>query len=267
MRTLLPVLVSLFLVGCNTDSSADSPGVEASETPSVTYEFEDPEVDRIYSEMMASMAPGGAWDRTRYLRFDWVFDRGDGNPFVRSHSWDRYTGDYKLEMTNREGGEVVAVFNTEAPEDGRVWLDGVEQEGETADEMLDGAHGAYINDAYWFIMPYKWADPGVNTRFVGIETDEEGREWEVVELSFEGVGRTPDNMYRAFVNPDSNLMERWWHYRAADAEPSPADWTEWTEIGGVMLALNRPRVDGSRIHFQNVIAAEEIPEGAFSTPE
>lgn len=266
MRTLLPVLVSILFVACTTDSSADNPTTDPAETSVASYGFEDPEVERIYSDMMASMAPGDAWDRTRYLQFDWIFDRGDGNPFVRSHKWDRYTGDYKLEMTNREGEAVVAVFNTEAPEDGRIWVDGVLQEGDTARAQLDNAHGAYINDAYWFIMPYKWADPGVNTRFVGADTDAEGREWEVVELSFESVGRTPDNMYRAFVNPETHLMERWWHFRTPDAEPSPADWTEWTDMGDILLPLNRPRTDGSRIHFENVVASAEVPDGAFAAP-
>lgn len=266
MRTLLPALVSLLMVGCTIDSNADTAPAEAPETEVAAYQFEDPEVGRIHAEMMSAMAPDDAWERTRYLRFDWIFDRGDGNPFVRSHSWDRYTGDYKLQMTNRDGGEVVAVFNTGSFLEGQVWLDGVLQEGEAAEELLDRAHGAHINDSYWLIMPYKWTDPGVNTRFLGLETDDNGREWEVVELSFQRVGRTPFNVYRAFVNPETDLMERWWHYSQADADPSPADWTEWTDMGDIMLPLNRPRPDGSRIHFGNVEVASTVPDGAFMAP-
>ena len=265
MRTLMVVLVSLLWVGCTTRSDAEAePSVEVETTPS--WSFADADVQRIYTRMMAAMAPDGAWDRTRYLQFDWIFDRGDGNPFARSHRWDRYEHRYKVEMTNQDGQAVVAVFNTEAPLEGQVWVDGALQEGEAAAELLDRAHGAYINDSYWFIMPYKWADPGVNTRYVGEETDDDGRTWEVVELSFEDVGRTPQNMYRAFVNPETGLMERWWHFRTPDAEPSPADWSSWTGMGGVMVALDRPRPDGTEIRFEDVVVSSEVPDGAFDPP-
>ena len=236
------------------DAVADAPTGLAAAT------FNDPDVQRIHDRMVAAMAPNDAWERARYLTFDFVVDLGGGRTFSRSHRWDRWTGDYRVEAPT-DDGTLIALFNTNHPADGRAWMDGVVVEGEEAAPLLERANGMWINDSYWLIMPYKWADPGVNTRYVGTETDEGGTAWDVVELSFEGVGLTPDNMYRAYVHPESGLMERWEHFRTADADPSPSVWTEWTDFSGVKLALER-----SRISFHNVTVRADVPADAFSPP-
>lgn len=255
MRTPVVLLVSATILGCSAGTGAsESAGGLASAT------FPDADVQRIHDRMVEAMAPDGAWDRARYLQFDWIFERAEGQGLARSHRWDRWTGDYRFE-TPTDDGTMVALFNIGAPDMGQVWIDGLLQEGEAAHDLLRRANGAYVNDSYWLIMPYKWSDPGVRTRFVGTESDQDGNTWEVVELSFEQVGLTPDNMYRAYVNTESGLMERWDHFRSPDAEPSPSEWTRWTEFSGVKLAMDR-----SRIRFADVLVGEEVPADAFQPP-
>ena len=215
--------------------------------------------------MMEAMDPDGAWQRNRFLAFDWIVQRAGGEPVRRSHAWDRWDGDYRVEGPT-DDGTMVAVFNTNAPADGRVWVAGVEVTGEDKAPLLQRANGMYINDSYWLIMPFKWADPGVTTRYLGERTDEDGTAWEVVELSFESVGLTPQNMYQAFVNPETGLMERWAHFRTPDADPFYADWTDWTSFAGVQLAMNKPWADGGRIFFENVTLGGDVPVDAFATP-
>lgn len=223
--------------------------------------FPDSDVARIYTRMMDTMAPDGGWERARYLEFDWAI-----GTTVRHHRWDRWTGDVRYQAPT-QGQELVAIFNTADPEAGRAWLDGTELAGEEAATRLASAYRAHINDSYWLVMPYKWADPGVTTRYLGEQTDEAGRRWEVVELAFgDAVGLTPQNRYHAFVNPESGLMERWHHYADAGADPSPSDWTEWAWYGPIQLAENR-RVDGTpRIHFPHLRVETSVPEGAFDPP-
>ena len=46
--------------------------------------------------------------------------------------------------------------------------------------MLDDAHGAWINDSYWLVMPYKLLDPGVRLRHLGERTTSEGETADVL---------------------------------------------------------------------------------------
>jgi hypothetical protein len=246
-----------------------TPPPDAAEAPGIAdHVFDDPEVTRIHTRMVEAMAPENGWERARYLEFDWAVNRPDGaDPLIRSHRWDRWDGRARVEAPTQDGGQYVAIFDTSDPASGAVWVDGVQLEGEEATSRLEGAYRAHINDGYWLLMPYKWTDPGVTARYLGEEIDEEtGARWEVVELSFDEVGLTPQNMYRAWVNPESGLMERWEHFSSADADPSPAGWTDWTRSGPIRLALNRVSGGQVRIFFSHVLAAETVPEGAFAPP-
>jgi hypothetical protein len=264
MGTRIAVLVSLTLLAACGDvepplPSGDAPGVP--EAPSLA----DPDADRVWGRMMETISPDGGWDRARYLEFHWAVAR-DGEPLVREHRWDRWEGRARVEAPT-DAGRMVAIFEVANPEGGRVWLDDRELSGEEAAERLASAHRAHVNDGYWLVMPFKWADPGVNARYAGSRTDEVGRSWEVVELTFDGdTGLTPQNMYRAFVNPETWRMERWHFLSTPDAEPSPIDWTDWRRVGPIELAENR-RSDGEpRIFFPHLQVQTEVPDGAFDPP-
>lgn len=263
--TRLAVLVSLLaLVGCG-DDPAEAPGTPPPTLDERAQAFDDPEVARIWTRMMETIAPDDGWTRARYLEFHWAVARDDGDPLVREHAWDRWDGLARVEAP-AEGGRMVAIFDTADPTAGRVWIDGDELSGSEAEERLQSAYRAHINDAYWLIMPYKWEDEGVTLRYAGHQTDDEGLEWEVVELTFDAVGLTPQNMYRAFINPESGRMERWHFLSNPDATPSPSDWTEWQRFGPIELAVNR-RVDGNpRIFFPHLRVETEVPDGAFAPP-
>lgn len=299
MRTLLAVLVSLGIAAC--DPGSGSPGDEVgSSTPIASesaHEFDDPEVTRVHRMMMDTLAPGSAWEDARYIRFDWVVDRGSGEPSRRFHRWDRWEGEYRLEWPV-EGGTAVALFDVDDPGAGRVWVDGAPVEGARADSLLQGAHGAFINDTYWLLMPYKWTDPGVRAEYEGRRSDgidaegsdadadsggdggpageggesdtaaaDGSAEWEVVRLTFDSVGLTPQNQYLAFVNPETGIMERWHHFRSEGADPLVADWAGWERVGPILLASRRP-IAGSpaEIRFENLEVSREVPEGAFQPP-
>lgn len=265
MRTRIAVLVSFVLLAACGEATRDDVQAEVpaqAERPTI----QDPDAQRVWSRMMGTISPDGGWERTRYLEFHWAVRRGEGEPLVRQHRWDRWDGLARVEAPV-DGSTMVAIFPTDAPREGRVWMDGEELEGEEAADRLDSAYRTHINDAYWLLMPFKWADPGVSARYVGEETDEDGRTWEVVELSFEaGTGLTPQNMYRGFVDPETWRMERWYHYSNADADPSPTDWTDWRRVGPIELSENR-RVGGEpRIFFPHLRAETSVPPGAFDPP-
>lgn len=266
--------VLLFCLACQPGQPDAAAGAEANETASAAAtstsgsasRIQDPDVRRIHERMMAAMGGHDAWERARYLEFDWIVMRGQEEAVRRTHHWDRYTGDYSV-RASREDGQVVAIFNIGDALQGDVWIDGEPVEGPAADSLLNSAHAWHINDSYWLIMPYKWTDPGVNLTYEGTE-ETDGRTWEKVRLSFDqGTGLTPQNQYLAMIDRESGLMERWHHYRTADADPLVTEWTDWREFGPIRLATDKPGLDGQGgIRFENITVATEVPEDAFQPP-
>lgn len=264
MRTLLLLLVSgppTLLAACDGDEpEAGDTAAAADGSLLEEHEFEDEDVTRLHRRMVREMAPDGGWGRARYIEFDWVVGTGE-DASRRSHRYDRWEGRARVEMSS-DDGELTAVFPVDAPAQGEARVDGEPLEGDEAEEALQRAHRTHVNDSYWLLMPYKWADPGVDAEYLGRQ-EEESREWEVVELTFDDVGLTPENAYRAFIDPDSGLMERWHHYRDADADPSPAEWTGWERFGPLLLATRRERDGELFIAFEDIRVEEDVPEGAF----
>ena len=245
-------------------ADSEAPAADENEEPPLVLpiHFQDLDVHRVHTYMITSMGTEEAWERARYFEFDFVVDLADGE-FRRSHEWDRYDGRARVAWT-QDGTETVVVLDDMDPPSGRAWRDGQEvASGPAADSLLQRAYGAHINDSYWLVMPYKWKDPGVNARWLRRETSEDGRRYEVIELTFDGVGITPDNKYHAWVNRDTWLMDQWAHYSTADAEPTVTEWTNYRDVGPLILSL-----DKGRIHFENVrVLQGDVPTGAFSAPQ
>ena len=243
---------------------ASPPGVPAQEGPATA----DSASLALEAEMVRALGGREAWQRARVFVFTWA-PRVDGQERgVRRHVWDRWTGRYRLELATREGQSLVALFNGNTRE-GRVWLDGEEiADDSVRAAWLDRVHAIYINDTYWLVMPFKWRDPGVHLAYHGRQTVE-GREWEVVQLTFEEVGRTPRNKYYAYIDPATHRMEMWDHYRDRD-DPEPllrTRWTDWGQFGPITLASSKPYVDRDvGIYFRDIAVYTEVDETLFAEP-
>ncbi len=275
MRTFAVILVALATVACGSDvpngAQASSPeGSDAVAASDLETREErlariaDPEAARLFATVLDSIAPEEGWERTRYIEFDRI-----SGSTRRSHRWDRFEGDYWVRGPV-DDGELTALFNVNSPTEGqRVWLDGEEVVDEAQSESLvTQAHRWFINDTYWLVFPFKWDDPGVTVRYVG-EREEWGETWEVVELTFEEVGLTPQNRYLAFVDPETGMFELWQYYAAADdEEPRFTNrWTDWRRFGPIVLSMQREMEDGTRgVYFEDVNASTEVPPSAFDAP-
>ncbi len=216
----------------------------------------DAEAIAIADRVMARMGGRDAWDATRYLRWRF-FGR-------RLHVWDKHTGRIRIEGVGREDQKPYVILMNLHSREGRAWRDGQEitDPAELA-KMLDSGVSAWINDSYWLVMPYKLKDTGVTLKHVGPGAMADGRSAEVLELTFEDVGDTPENKYRVYVADDTGLVEQWDFYRdAADEEPAfTTPWHDWQPHGAILLSDNR----GENGHTE-VAVFGELPDSVFDDP-
>lgn len=193
---------------------------------------------------------GAAFATARVLHFTWAVERGSEQVVAYDHTWDRWTGNYRLSGIDRETGQPwLALFNINSRE-GRVWL-GTET---VADDALAGhlerAYGRFINDTYWLLMPWKWQDPGVTLTYVGHEGTL-GSVADVVELTFGAVGLTSKDRYRGYIDRDTGRMVQWSYIlqdeegNAGTGEATQWAWNDWVEVPpGAWFSERKQRVGG-----------------------
>lgn len=220
----------------------------------------DSRAEALADQVMTALGGMEAWDAARLVEF--------GFAGRRQHAWDRHRGLSRVEGTEEDGTKWVAIQDLGSRE-GRAWVDGEEVRGERAAELLERGYGAWVNDTYWLVMPYKLGDPGVALTYEG-EREIEGERREVLGLAFEGVGLTPGDRYWVYVDPDSGLVTHW-AYRLEDmerdAEPVAWRWEGWREVGGVMLSPRRVRVSDDRLlELWPLAVRRDVPEGLFDGP-
>ena len=216
--------------------------------------------------VMQALGGTEAWNKTRYLRFDFAVDRGGKNVMRRSHTWDKWTGRYRLEATTREGEAYLVLLNI-GSKDGRAWLKGAELQGDEARKYLEQAYAAWVNDTYWLLMPYKMKDPGVALAVDG-EESKGGETWDKLRLTFDNVGLTPKDKYWAYVNRKTGLVDRWDYVLKGERKPPTTfTWQNWKKYGNVMLADDRRNpADDARIYFPVLEVPGSLPDVLFTAP-
>ncbi len=111
-------------------------------------------------------------------------------------------------------------------------------------------------------MPFKLKDPGVNLKYVRQDTTKAGVMSDVLELTFNDVGVTPDNKYEVYVDQSDNLVKQWSFFRKWDEkEPSAIwPWDNYKSYNGLMLSAERSDKKGP----SNVKVYDTMDEKAFT---
>jgi hypothetical protein len=244
-RIVLAILTALSLAGALT----------AQVVPSATD---------VANQVMQALGGKEAWDSTHYLRFTFAGRR--------THHWDKWTGRHRVEGQTPEGQKYVVLHNINTHQ-GEAWVDGKKVEGDALKTWLDRAYGAWVNDTYWLLMPYKLQDPGVNLTYMGTE-QLDGNAYDKLHLSFGNVGLTPGDEYWAWINRDTHLMDRWAYLlQAAPGEqraaaPTPWRWQGWQKFGKIMLAPTRAQVEGDRkLELSDIAVFDTLPDSVFTSPD
>lgn len=229
----------------------------------------DAQAARVADEAWQALGGDAAWNQARFLRFSFEVEKEGKILASYRHAWDRFTGRYRLEGTNKEGKPFVILFNVN-DRTGKAWVDGKPADPEKTRQMLEYGYGRFINDTYWFLMPYKMKDPGVHLAYEGEKSDDSGKKWQVVRLSFDkGIGLTSGDQYHAFIDPASHLMGRWdYELEGEEHDKGSWNWTDWKKIGPLMLCPDKKQIGGNtmiRTPFQ--VVSETVDESAFQEPK
>ena len=211
---------------------------------------------------MKAMGGRQAWDETRYIAWNFFGSR--------RHIWDKHTGNVRIEFADSESGEPIILLMNINTIKGRAWRNDDEvADAEALKEMLKRGKGAWINDGYWLLMPYKLKDPGVTLKYLGEKMMEDGRSAEVVQLTFTDVGNTPQNKYHVYIANDTQLVEQWDYFsNADDVEPRfKIPWRDWKRHGRIMLSGDRGERGGQALKHTGIAVFDELPESVFTSPE
>ena len=224
-----------------------------------------PRAIEIAGKTLQALGGEAAWNNTHYLRFTFAVDREGKTVASRTHVWDKWTGNYRLEGTDKEGKPFVVLMNLNSKQ-GKAQKEGKPAEGEDLKKLLESAYGAWVNDTYWLLMPYKMRDPGVILSYAGEEKGASGAMYDKVKLTFDNVGLTPRDSYWVWVNRDTGMVDRWDFVLKGESKP-PASftWDGWKKYGNVMLAPERKNTkDGTRIYFPLLEVPASLPEQTFT---
>jgi hypothetical protein len=226
----------------------------------------DPKATAVADKVMEALGGADAWNNTHYLRFDFAVDREGKTLVRRAHTWDKWTGRYRLEATTKEGDPYVVLLNVNT-KDGDAWLKGRKLEGDEKKKYLEQAYGTWVNDTYWLLMPYKMKDPGVTLAMAG-EEKKDGETWDKLRLTFDNVGLTPKDKYWAYVNRKTGLVDKWdYVLKGEDKPPTTFMWKNWQKHGKVMLADDRVNTtDGTRIYFPVLETPDKVADDVFTKP-
>jgi hypothetical protein len=227
----------------------------------------DPKAVEITHSMMQAMGGEEAWNSTHFVRFDFKVIAGGKILQDNAHLWDKKDGRYRIERMDKGAKHEVILFSIgdyERNKDGSAYINGKKLEGEAAKKAVEDAYASYINDTWWLSMPWKWLNPGVNLKYLGLKT--RGHETDdVVELTFNHVGLTPGDMYHAYVSNQSHLMTHW-EYVLQSGEKGSWDW-QYGDFKGVKLARNHVSTDHkTSINMGNVHVLDQVDDAFFTDP-
>ncbi len=206
----------------------------------------------IADEVMEAIGGRKNWDETNYLVWDFFGKR-------RLY-WDKMKGDVRIEFLNEE---LTILLNIHTME-GKVAKNGIEfTNADSLTTYLDKGKGIWINDSYWLVMPFKLKDSGVTLKYIREDTLSGGIGADVLQLTFENVGNTPENKYEVYVDKNDNLIKQWAFFRNFDQDSANfvRPWDNYQSYGKILLSSERSDNGGP----SNTSAPESLPSKIFTS--
>jgi hypothetical protein len=205
----------------------------------------------IADEVMEAMGGRSAWDETTF--FTWNFFG------VRKHWWNKSTGDIRIEVPN---ANLTILMNLDTEEGKAKKGETIYTKEDSLDFYLSRAKQWWVNDGYWLFMPFKLKDSGVTLKYLREDTLQNGASADVLQLTFQEVGFTPNNKYWVYVDKETKLVSQWAFFANYDQEEPNFNipWQDYKDYGKLLLAGNRGEREVSEINVLNDVSSSLFSE-------
>ena len=203
-------------------------------------------------KVIQNMGGYDAWNNTRYIAWTWR------NQY---HIWDKFQNRYRLER-----GDTLVVIADLNTKEGVAYSNGKEiKDPDRRNKLITGMYPSWANDSYWLALPFKLKDSGVTLKYKGEGKTQTGTDADLIELTFKGVGVTPDNRYILAIDKTSGLITEWSFFRNyADEKPTfTRPWTDYHQYGKIKLASSR---GDAPMGMNNIAVTQKIPDEVFNSP-
>jgi hypothetical protein len=222
------------LAGCNgpDENAVANQGAEGFDQAN-----SDPAAVELADSIMVAMGGWKNWQDTRYI--SWNFFG------VRNLVWDKYQQLARVESLKDSITYVVDLKDLS----GKVWVkEQLITDADSLSKMLRKAKSIWINDSYWLVMPFKLKDPGVTLKYLGEDTLMNGDRCNLLQLTFDNVGDTPQNKYLVYVDLKDNLIKQWAYFSNAtqDSANFLRPWDNYKQYGKILLSADRSDSSGPR---------------------
>ena len=241
--------------------TADKPSTEISTPqeenppmPGFDQQNSDVKAIEIADKVMEAMGGRINWDKVRCV--SWNFFG------ARDLIWDKWTGDVRIEAPKDSAIYLVNIQDLT----GKVQIAGVEiTNPDSLSKYLSKAKSIWINDSYWLVMPFKLKDSGVTLTYLREYTTIPGLPCQVLELTFQEVGDTPENKYQVWVEKETNLVKQWAYYKSNQQDSASYiwPWDNYQKYGGILLSGDRSDGKGP----QRVSVHDSLPATVFTSFE
>ena len=252
------LLAVLFLCCFSNCKHIDST-ISAAKSEIIDTGTKDPKAAVIANKVMDAMGGQQKWDDLKYV--SWTF-------FGARHLlWDKQNSLIRIKNTT---DSTLYLVNLETGEGQKITPNKIILHSD--DQLaVDKAKSIWINDMYWLFMPFKLMDPGVNLKYLRQDTTKSGIMSDVLELTFNEVGVTPDNKYEVFVDQSDHLIKQWNFFNKWDKKEASAvwPWDNYKSYDGLMLSADRSDKKGpSNVKLYETVDKKAFTEAsAFTFPE
>ena len=249
-------MTSLLWLATNCSSPQNKDTAETVSNPAAAdfnEDGSDAEAIAIADSVMNAMGGREAWDNLHFVAWNFFG--------FRDLVWDKETGRVRIDIPSSDETYLININDNS----GKVFVgDSLITPADSLQKMINRGKEIWINDSYWLFMPFKLKDSGVTLNYMGRDTMLTGSPAEVLQLTFENVGVTPDNKYMIYVDPEDNLVKQWAYFEQADQDSANfvMPWDNYKRYGKLWISADRSDGRGPK----NVRLYDAVPDALFEDP-